>query len=75
MQGDEVTNEKITLLTRANYEYVPPQVTVSDGNEQKIVVTGWKILRPIPTNRCCGSKCPPHTDCGASNSLFDFIRA
>ncbi|MFR4461731.1 MAG: BACON domain-containing protein, partial [Bacteroides xylanisolvens] len=38
----EVTNEKITLLARANYEYVSraTQVTVSDGsNEQKIVVT------------------------------------
>ena len=37
----EVTNEKITLLARANYEYVSraTQVTVSDGsNEQKIVV-------------------------------------
>ena len=38
----EVTNEKITLLARANYEYTSraTQVTVSDGNsEQKIVVT------------------------------------
>ena len=38
----EVTNEKITLLVRANYEYTSraTQVTVSDGNsEQKIVVT------------------------------------
>lgn len=38
----EVTNEKITLLARANYEYTSraTQVTVSDGSsEQKIVVT------------------------------------
>ena len=38
----EVTNEKITLLARANYEYTSraTQVTVSDGNsEQKLVVT------------------------------------
>ena len=57
----EVTNEKITLLVRANYEYTSraTQVTVSDGNsEQKIVVTGGKYfcsrLRPAgDTPRKC----------------------
>lgn len=55
----EVTNEKITLLARANYEYVSraTQVTVSDGsNEQKIVVTqAGNIFALIPTNRYCVS--------------------
>ena len=61
----EVTNEKITLLARANYEYVSraTQVTVSWLSEQfsffklrKHVMPHRLVifLRPIPTNRFCG---------------------
>ena len=70
----EVTNEKITLLARANYEYVSraTQVTVSDGsNEQKIVVTqAGNIFAPEPTG-VAAWQCS-FTNRGAGQQLVRF---
>ena len=68
----EVTNEKITLLARANYEYVSraTQVTVSDGsNEQKIVVTqAGNIFAPDTDQQVLRS----FTNRGAGQQLVRF---
>ena len=72
----EVTNEKITLLARANYEYVSraTQVTVSDGsNEQKIVVTqAGNIFAPDTDQQVLRLGNAPSQIVVRVNSSFDF---
>lgn len=72
----EVTNEKITLLARANYEYVSraTQVTVSDGsNEQKIVVTqAGNIFAPDTDQQVLRLGNAPSQTVVRVNSSFDF---
>lgn len=72
----EVTNEKITLLARANYEYTSraTQVTVSDGNsEQKIVVTQeGNIFAPDSDQRVIRLGNAPSQTIVRVNSSFDF---
>ena len=72
----EVTNEKITLLARANYEYVSraTQVTVSDGsNEQKIVVTqAGNIFAPDTDKQVLRLGNAPSQTVVRVNSSFDF---
>ena len=72
----EVTNEKITLLVRANYEYTSraTQVTVSDGNsEQKIVVTQeGNIFAPDSDQQVIRLGNVPSQTIVRVNSSFDF---
>lgn len=72
----EVTNEKITLLVRANYEYTSraTQVTVSDGNsEQKIVVTQeGNIFAPDSDQQVIRLGNSPSQTIIRVNSSFDF---
>ena len=72
----EVTNEKITLLVRANYEYTSraTQVTVSDGNsEQKIVVTQeGNIFAPDSDQQVIRLGNAPSQIVVRVNSSFDF---
>ena len=72
----EVTNEKITLLVRANYEYTSraTQVTVSDGNsEQKIVVTQeGNIFAPDSDQQVIRLGNAPSQTIVRVNSSFDF---
>ena len=72
----EVTNEKITLLARANYEYTSraTQVTVSDGNsEQKIVVTQeGNIFAPDSDQQVIRFGNAPSQIVVRVNSSFDF---
>lgn len=72
----EVTNEKITLLARANYEYVSraTQVTVSDGsNEQKIVVTqAGNIFAPDTDQQVLRLGNAPSQIVVRVNSSFDY---
>lgn len=72
----EVTNEKITLLVRANYEYTSraTQVTVSDGNsEQKIVVTQeGNIFAPDSDQQVIRFGNAPSQTIVRVNSSFDF---
>ena len=72
----EVTNEKITLLARANYEYTSraTQVTVSDGNsEQKIVVTQeGNIFAPDSDQQVIRFGNAPSQTIVRVNSSFDF---
>ena len=72
----EVTNEKITLLARANYEYTSraTQVTVSDGNsEQKIVVTQeGNIFAPDSDQQVIRLGNAPSQTIVRVNSSFDF---
>ena len=72
----EVTNEKITLLARANYEYTSraTQVTVSDGNsEQKIVVTQeGNIFAPDSDQQVIRLGNVPSQTIVRVNSSFDF---
>ena len=72
----EVTNEKITLLVRANYEYTSraTQVTVSDGNsEQKIVVTQeGSIFAPDSDQQVIRLGNAPSQTIVRVNSSFDF---
>ena len=72
----EVTNEKITLLVRANYEYTSraTQVTVSDGNsEQKIVVTQeGNIFAPDSDQQVIRLGNAPSQTVVRVNSSFDF---
>ena len=72
----EVTNEKITLLVRANYEYTSraTQVTVSDGNsEQKIVVTQeGNIFAPDSDHQVIRLGNAPSQTIVRVNSSFDF---
>lgn len=72
----EVTNEKITLLVRANYEYTSraTQVTVSDGNsEQKIVVTQeGNIFAPDSDQQVIRLGNAPLQTIVRVNSSFDF---
>lgn len=72
----EVTNEKITLLVRANYEYTSraTQVTVSDGNsEQKIVVTQeGNIFAPDSDQQVIHLGNAPSQTIVRVNSSFDF---
>ena len=72
----EVTNEKITLLARANYEYTSraTQVTVSDGNsEQKIVVTQeGNIFAPDSDQQVIRLGNAPSQIVVRVNSSFDF---
>lgn len=72
----EVTNEKITLLVRANYEYTSraTQVTVSDGNsEKKIVVTQeGNIFAPDSDQQVIRLGNAPSQTIVRVNSSFDF---